>query len=399
LLGAENKMERSILHMDLDTFFVSVERLTNSSLHGKPVLIGGKSGRGVVASCSYEARKFGVHSAMPMKMALHLCPDAVILRGDMEQYSYYSNLITQIIKEDVPLYEKTSIDEFYIDLSGMEHFFGTYLFATELRKKIERESGLNISFGLSCNKTVSKITTGEVKPAGQGKVEQGTEKNFLAPLSVRKIPMVGKVMFRNLAQLGINKIRTLQEMPSLMLERAFGKNGIIVWQKANGIDKTPVVPYSERKSISAEKTFQKDTIDINKLNAYLISMTEQLAHKLRKEHKLASVVTVKIRYSNFETFTQQLKISYTSSDELLISSVKLLFKKLFNRRMLIRLIGVRFSGLVNGGYQTDLFEDTQEQLNLCHALDHINRKYGSGTVKRAIGLGLKNKFAEPIMSD
>lgn len=377
--------------MDLDTFFVSVERLINSQLVGKPVLIGGKSGRGVVASCSYEARKYGIHSAMPMKMAMQLCPDAIVLRGDMEQYSYYSNLVTSIIKESVPLYEKTSIDEFYIDLSGMEHFFGTYLFATELRKRIEKESGLNISFGLSSSKTVSKITTGEVKPAGQGKIETGKEKPFLAPLSIQKIPMVGKVMHHSLARMGVKKIKTIQEMPRNLMERAFGKNGTIIWQKANGIDSSPVIPYSERKSISAEKTFQKDTIDTAKLKAILISMTEQLAFKLRKEHKLTSVIAVKIRYSNFDTYTQQIKIPYTSTDHILIPKVKELFDKLYSRRMLIRLVGVRFSGLVSGGYQTNMFEDTEESLNLYQAMDQINKRFGSGTIKRAIGIGLRHR--------
>ena len=216
--------DRSIVHMDLDTFFVSVERLDNSKLIGRPVLIGGKSNRGVVASCSYEARTFGIHSAMPMRMARQLCPEAIVLRGDMERYSYFSNMVTDIIKEDVPIYEKTSIDEFFIDLSGMERFFGSYLFASDLRKKIEKESGLNISFGHSINKTVSKIATGEAKPAGQKKIIAGDEKPFLAPLSVRKIPMVGNVMFQNLRRLGIDKIQTLQQMPIEMLEHALGKN-------------------------------------------------------------------------------------------------------------------------------------------------------------------------------
>lgn len=385
--------------MDLDTFFVSVERLDNSKLLGRPVLIGGKSNRGVVASCSYEARTFGVHSAMPMKMARQLCPEAIILRGDMERYSYYSNMVTDIIKESVPIYEKTSIDEFYIDLSGMERFFGSYLFATDLRKRIEKESGLNISFGHSINKTVSKIATGEAKPAGQKKINIGYEKPFLAPLSVRKIPMVGNVMFQNLRRLGIDKIHTLQVMPREMLERALGKNGGKLWKKANGIDNTPVVQYTERKSISSDKTFEKDTSDIDKLKATLISMTEGLAFKLRKEHKLCSVVTVKIRYSDFNTYTQQIKIPYTSADHILISKVKELFDKLYSRRVMLRLVGVRLSGLVSGGYQINLFDDTEELINLYQAMDNMNKRFGNGTVKRAVGLGLKHREFNSFMPE
>lgn len=199
--------ERSIVHMDLDTFFVSCERLIDSRLIGKPVLIGGTSDRGVVASCSYEARSFGIHSAMPMRMAKQLCPEAVVLRGNAGTYTKFSESVTEIIKEAVPLYEKTSIDEFYIDLSGMDRFFGCHQLASELRQRIIKETGLPISFGLSINKTVSKIATGEAKPNNQIRIEKGSEKPFLSPLSVKKIPMVGEVTYKALCDLGIKKLR------------------------------------------------------------------------------------------------------------------------------------------------------------------------------------------------
>ena len=179
-----NNLERSIVHMDLDTFFVSCERLIDGRLNNRPVLIGGTSDRGVVASCSYEARKYGVHSAMPMRLAKQLCPEAIILRGNSGTYTKYSTLVTEVIKDSVPLYEKASIDEFYIDLTGMDKFFGCYDLAKELRHKIIKETGLPISFGLSVNKTVSKIATGEAKPNNQIRIDSGTEKPFLAPLSV-----------------------------------------------------------------------------------------------------------------------------------------------------------------------------------------------------------------------
>lgn len=389
-------MERTIVHMDLDTFFVSVERLRDSSLFGKPVLIGGMSDRGVVASCSYEARTFGIHSAMPMKMARMLCPQAIVKRGDHEEYSRLSNDVTDIIKSNVPLYEKTSIDEFYIDLTGMDKFFGCYSVATELRKKITKESGLPISFAMSTNKTVSKVGTGEAKPNGQKEIPFGTEKDFLAPLSVKKIPMVGDKTYQLLRGMGIEKVRTVQEMPVELMQQVLGENGIVIWKKANGIDNSPVEPYSERKSISTETTFDKDTIDVAYLKAVLVSMTEKLAYQLRKEQKLTSCVTVKVRYSDFNTYTMQARIAYTSLDHLLIEKVKELFDKLFQKRMLIRLIGIRFSHLVQGNYQGDLFNDTVEQLQLYQALDNIRKRFGKEAVQRAVGMGLKHRNFNPF---
>lgn len=389
-------MDRSIAHMDLDTFFVSVERLVNSRLVGKPVLIGGASDRGVVASCSYEARQFGIHSAMPMKLARQLCPEAILVRGDHEQYSKYSHLVTEIIADTVPLYEKTSIDEFYLDLTGTDRFFGTYKLASELRQKITKESGLPISFGLSENKTVSKIATGEAKPAGQLHIDFGAERPFLAPLSVKKIPGIGNKSYQTLRQLGVDKIKTLQEMPPELLQRVFGKNGRAMWKKSHGRDDSPVIPYSEQKSLSSEQTFESDTIDVSNLKNILVGITEQLAHKLRTKQKLTSCVTVKLRYANFETFTKQIRLPYTSADHIIIPAVKELFEKLYERRMLVRLVGVRFSHLVHGNYQIHLFEDTEERMKLYQAMDLLNKRYGSGSVKRAVGLGMRTGDFNPF---
>lgn len=389
-------MERSVVHIDLDSFFVSVERLQNPKLIGKPVLVGGSGDRGVVASCSYEARAFGIHSAMPMRMARQLCPDAIIVRGDTGQYSYYSNLITDIIQEDVPLYEKTSIDEFYIDLSGMDKYFGSYKLATELRQRIIRESGLPISFAMSSNKTVSKIGTGEAKPNGQKQIPFGTEKQFLAPLSVSKIPMVGDKTYQLLRSMGVMWIRTLQEMPMELMEQVLGQNGISIWRKANGIDNSPIEPYSEQKSMSTEQTFEKDTIDVKALKALLAGMTEKLAYDLRKQEKLTACVTVKIRYSDFNTYTQQMRIPYTSLDHVLIERVQELFDKLYQKRMLIRLVGIKFSHLVQGSYQFNLFDDTAEQLQLLQAMDYIRNRFGKNAVSRAVGLDMRNDDFNPF---
>ncbi len=383
--------ERSIIHMDLDSFFVSVECLMNSELKGIPLIIGGNGNRGVVASCSYEARKFGVHSAMPTKMALQLCPDAKVISGDMESYSKYSRLVTEVIREEAPMFEKASIDEFYIDATGMDHFFGTFRWSRELRQKVIKHTGLPISMGVSLNKMVSKVATGEHKPNGEGLIPHGTEKSFLSPLSVKKIPMVGKKTSQHLMEMGVYKIKTLREMPIKLLEKAFGKNGKVLWYKANGIDHSQIVPYSERKSISTECTFSSDTIDVKKLKTILTAMVEKLTYQLREEQKLTSCVTVKIRYSNFDTETKQIQVPYTASDQLIIRHVMELFDRLYTRRMLLRLVGVRLSGLVHGNYQINLFDDTEESIRLYQALDKIRYKHGIDAIVRAATIGVNKR--------
>ena len=388
--------ERLIVHMDLDTFFVSVERLKDARLINKPVVVGGTGDRGVVASCSYEARAFGVHSAMPMRQARMLCPEVIVVRGDYEHYSYYSNMVTEIVEEKVPLYEKSSIDEFYIDMSGMDKFFGTYNYMKDVRNKIIKETGLPISFGLSENKTVSKVATGEAKPNNHLKIDLGIEKQFLAPLPVRKIPMVGEVTSQLLRKMGIVKIKTVQEMPLQVMDNILGENGKTIWRKANGIDTSPVEPYTERKSISSEETFSTDTIDIKKIKTILMAMTEKLAFQLRKENKLTSNVSVKIRYSDFDTHTKQMRIPYTSTDHTLMKVVKELFDKLFERRVLIRLVGVRFSGLVSGGYQINLLEDSESIIQLYQEMDLVRKRYGDKAVQRVSAMGYEFKQFNPF---
>ncbi len=380
---------RSIVHMDLDTFFVSCERLLDSRLNYKPILIGGTSDRGVVASCSYEARKFGIHSAMPMRMAKQRCPEAIVIKGNSSTYTKYSRMVTDIIKEASPLYEKSSIDEFYIDFTGMDRFHGVLKYSSELRQRILKETGLPISFGLSENKTVSKIATGEAKPDNQIQINYGNEKNFLSPLSVRKIPMVGLKTYQSLCNLGIRTIKPIQEMPVEMMERIMGKNGVGIWKKANGIDLTPVVQHNERKSISTERTFNQDTTDVVRLKGILSAMAENLAYQLRRGDKLSGCVTVKVRYSDFQTQTIQKKIPYTAADHELIPMVLELFERAFSRRLLVRLIGVRYSSLVSGNYQLGLFGDTVDYPSLYNALDRIRLKYGDRSVIKAIGMEAK----------
>lgn len=382
-------MQKTILHLDLDTFFVSVERLINSELKNKPLLVGGTSDRGVVAACSYETRGFGVHSGMPMKMARELCPEAVVIRGNAGTYSKHSDLVTDIIKEKVPVFEKSSIDEFYADLSGMDRFFGCYQYASELRRSIMKETGLPISFGLSVNKVVSKVATNEAKPNNQLKIDFGYEKRFLAPLSIKKIPMVGDKTYQTLRNLGLRQVKTIQEMPVDIMQRVLGANGKVIWKRANGVDNTPVIPFSDRKSISTERTFDRDTIDVAKLRGILIAMTENLAYQLRRGEKLTACIAVKVRYSDFNTYSKQMRIPYTSADHILIPRILDLFNTLYNKRMLVRLIGIRFSHLVPGNYQINLFEDTEEALNLYAAMDELRKRFGDKSVIRASGMGAK----------
>jgi DNA polymerase-4 len=372
--------------MDLDTFFVAVERLMNSQLIGKPVIVGGFSDRSVVSSCSYEARTYGVHSAMPMKMARMLCPDATVVRGDMEQYTKYSNMVTDVIAESAPVYEKASIDEHYLDITGMDRFFGSVKWTHDLRQRIIRETGLPISLGLSVNKTVCKIATGIAKPNGELEIPAERVIPFLGPLSISKIPGIGEKTYRLLRSMGIATIDTLGHMPPEMMVKVLGQNGLVIWKKANGIDTTPVIPYSERKSISTETTFEQDTIDIHMINELLVRMVEKIAFTLRKKQKLTSCVTLKIRYSNFDTHTIQQRIGYTSFDHVLIPVAKELFRKLYQRRMLIRLVGVKFSYLVTGVQQIDLFDQTPELINLYQAVDRMRLRYGRKSVIRAVGV-------------
>ncbi len=378
---------RTIIHFDLDTFFVSCERRMDSKLLGKPIIVGGTGSRGVVSAASYEARSYGIHSAMPIKMAKQLCPHGIFIRGNGGTYMKFSKEVSDILLEEIPLLEKTSVDEFYGDLTGMDRFFGTFKFSQELRKKIIKETGLPISFGLSGNKTVSKVATGEAKPNNEMKVDRGNERLFLSPLGINKIPSVGEKTYRKFCNLGIRHVGAVQQMPLDMMMTVFGKNGKLIWERCHGIDNSPIIPYHERKSISSERTYGQDTIDHTKIKTTIIAMAENLALQLRRGSKLTSVVTVKIRYSDFQTLSKQLKISYTAADHILIPIVLQLFEKLDNRRMMIRMVGVRYSGLTQGHYQIDIFEDTNKTVNLYKAMDTIRDRYGDHSIRRAATLG------------
>ena len=380
---------RHIAHFDLDAFFVSVEILKDPSLKGKPIIVGGDGQRGIVAACSYEARKYGIQSAMPALTAKRLCPHAIFLKGSYHDYSKYSRRVTQIIAESVPIYEKASVDEFYIDMTGMDRFFGVNEYTKQLREKVINETGLPISYGLSTSKLVSKMATNEAKPNGYIEVAPGKETAFLWPLTVDKIPGVGKQTQIQLHNLGIFTIEQIAKTPADQLEYHFGKWGKKLWEKSYGISDSPVEHYSEQKSISHENTFNADFADINFLHAELVKLTEQTAYNLREDRKLTGCVTLKLRYADFTTVSKQEVISYTALDNILIAKVKDLFNKLYKKGQKVRLLGVRFSHLVPMTIQMNLFDDAIEKLELYKAVDDIKNQFGSDAVSKATSLRKK----------
>ena len=374
-----------IAHFDLDSFFVSVEILKDPSLKGKPVIVGGQNERGIVTTCTYEARKFGVHSAMPMKTAMRLCPQAIVISGTYSEYSRYSQWVTDIIASKAPLFEKASVDEFYIDLQGMDKFFDPLKWTIELRKLIIDETGLPISFGIAKNKMVSKMATNEAKPNGFLQVPLGKEKEFLAPLEVNKIPGVGEQSNKILEYHGIKHIRDIHNSTPEKLEKLLGKWGYDLWHKAQGTHTSVIAKYREAKSISKENTFMENVSDVEFLMSEIVRMTETICFKLRKEAKSAACVTIKIRYPDFETTSQQTTIPYTSADDEIIPVAKALFNKLYKKGKPIRLLGVRLSDFSNQSVQADLFNDTERKNTLYKAVDEVKNRFGKSSVVRASG--------------
>ncbi|MES2775699.1 MAG: DNA polymerase IV [Bacteroidota bacterium] len=387
---------RHIAHFDLDSFFVSVERIKDGTLVGKPVIVGGHSDRAVVAACSYETRKFGVQSAMPMKQALRLCPQAIVVKGSMADYSKYSRIVTEIIRQKMPVVEKASIDEFYVDLTGMDKFFGCYQYTRELKQQIIAETNLPVSFALASNKLISKIATNEAKPNGEIEILHGTEKSYLAPMKIEKMPMVGQNTAETLHKVGIFTIGQMADTPMPQLQKLLGKSGLSLWQKANGIDNSPISTFHEQKSISSENTFEKDTHDVAFLLQETARLLEKICHELRTEKMLAGCLTVKIRYENFETVSRQTVIDYTSSDHIVIPQAKLLFKQLHTPGRPVRLIGVRFSALIHENQQLNLFQVADQTPKLYNAIDELKKKFGTSSLQRAVSMqALSNPGIRP----
>ncbi len=378
-----NKPQRYIAHFDLDSFFVSVEVLNDPSLKDKPVLVGGSAERGVVAACSYAARKFGIHSAMPMKKAMQLCPHAIVVRGTRGEYSRFSRWVTEIIAAKAPLFEKASIDEFYIDLTGMDKYFDVFQWTIDLRQEIIDKTQLPISFALATNKMIAKIATDEAKPNGYIFIQPGREREFLAPLPVNKIPGVGGQTFITLKEMGINLIGDINKHSVEELEKKLGKWGVDLWSKSYGLHFNEVHPYHQAKSISTENTFEENKTDVEFLLSELVRMTEKIAFELRQDEKLAGCIAVKIRYPDFETTSRQTTINYTFRDDELIPAAMNLFHKLYRKGNPIRLLGVRLSELTNEAVQGSLFDDGIKKTNLYKAIDAVKIKFGKSLLQKA----------------
>ncbi len=375
-------MQRIIAHFDLDSFFVSVEVLNDPSLKGKPVIVGGKE-RGVVAACSYEARAFGIHSAMPSRKAQQLCPQAIFVKGHYSEYSRYSRWVTEIIAGKAPLFEKASVDEFYLDLTGMDKFFDPLQWTIDLRQHIITETGLPISFGLAANKLLAKIATNKAKPNGYLQIPFGKGKEFLSPLSASEIPGVGEQTKLILQAMSIFSINDIYEAGEKVLEEKLGKWGTDLWQKSQGIHNGEVSPFHEAKSISSENTFDENKSDTVFLQAELVRLTEKICFELRQDGKVAGCVAIKIRYPDFETCSKQTTISYTSADDEIIPVVKNLFLQLRKKGTAVRLLGVRLSDLTNDAVQTNMFSDTERKADLYKAIDGVKNRFGKVIVKRA----------------
>jgi DNA polymerase-4 len=383
-------MQRSILHLDLDSFFVSVERLFDKSLIGKPVIVGGTSNRGVVSSCSYEARKMGVHSAMPIVTAKKLCPQGIFVSGRMSEYVKYSGIVTDIIADHAPLFEKASVDEFYVDLTGMDKFFGSYKWSTDLRSQIISETSLPISWGLSINKMLAKMATNEAKPNGQYMIPAGKEQEFLDTKHVGKIPMCGEKTVEFLKLKGIETIYDLRQFSLQAMQTMLGKHGTYLWHRAHGIDTGEVQPYHDPKSMSSERTFEADTTDMEWLKKVIIALSDKLAFELRGEKKLSGCVAIKLRYDDFSTHSKQMALPATSNSKVLLEKALHLFSEMYERGRKVRLIGVRFSDLADGNYQINMFDDREKDILLYKAIDEMKNKHGSGKVILAQNLNLGN---------
>lgn len=374
-----------IAHFDLDSFFVSVEILKDPSLKGKAVIVGGQNERGIVTTCTYEARKFGVHSAMPMKTAMRLCPHAIVISGTYSEYSRYSSWVTQIIASKAPVFEKASIDEFYIGLQGMDTFFDPLKWTIELRELITSETGLPISFGIGKNKMVAKMATNEAKPNGYLYIPLGKEKEFLAPLDVNKIPGVGEQANQILNYHRIKTIKDIHHTTPEHLEKLLGKWGIELWARAQGNHSSVISGYQESKSISKENTFHENITDVSVLMNQIVYMTESICFELRRKGKLAGCVTIKLRYPDFETTSRQTSIPHTSSDDEIIPVAKKLFHELYKKGKPIRLLGVRLSDFGNDVIQTNLFNNTERKNHLYKALDEVKNRFGKNSITRASG--------------
>ncbi len=375
----------TIFHLDLDTFFVSVERILDPSLNGKPVIVGANPefGRGVVAACSYEARAYGLHSAMPIKQAYRLCPNGVYLHGSHGEYSQYSKAVKHILEKYAPLIEQASVDEFYMDFSGTKNIYGSmFMLALKLQKEILDKLLLPCSIGIGSNKTVAKICSDYAKPRGVTYVIPGMEKEFLAPLPVETIPGVGKVTLKDLHLKGIYKIGELANMSEDYLIAAFGKYGTALWKKANGGGSEYLNPPTDRKSISKERTYGKDENNRSEIEKVLFKLTGQVCQLLRDKNWQTATVSIKLRYSDFVTLTRAKTIKPTDDDQTVFDTAVKLLHKADTRRVSIRLIGVHLTKFNEFYEQEEIFQDEEIiRKKMFGAITKIRDKFGYSSIQ------------------
>lgn len=376
--------KRYIAHLDLDCFYVSVERIKDPSLNGKPVIVGGTpSGRGVVASASYEARAFGIRSAMPTARALRLCPDVIVVRSRFGDYTKYSNTLYQRILELAPVVERASIDEMYLDLTGCEDLYHHDLpgFVKKLQQIVWVEFQLPCTISLASNKVVAKIAAQTVKPAGVIYVPHGTEQEFLAPLSIDVIPGVGKKTSEILRRKGFNAVADLQAASKEKLQRILGKHGLWIHEVANGFGPDHLSTEHERKSIGNEETFAHDIADRNELEKILFSLTEEVCSSLRYRHLKARTFTLKLRYADFQTITRATTFEPTNDDTIIFKAMLELLDASYTRRIAIRLLGVRASHLVEEEQlELPLFPEDKKRSQMLDAVDKIRKKFGEDVI-------------------
>jgi DNA polymerase IV len=394
---------KTIFHVDMDAFFVSVEELSDPSLKGKAVVVGGqRDERGVVSAASYEARKFGVHSAMPLRTAAKLCPHAVFIDGHPDRYRECSAKVYEVLNTFSPLVEMASIDEAYLDMTGTDRLHGPPLRAAHaLHSKVKSETQLNCSIGIGASRLIAKVSSAKAKPNGVLWVIPGQEAKFLAPLDVRDIPGVGNVMEQNLHALGIHQVADLARLEEDVLEERFGKWGLALAGKARGEDAggwfdTEVGEHSDPKSISHEHTFNEDTANPVQLETTLMRLTEMVARRLREHSFYARTIQLKLRYKDFTTITRAHALAApTQLDTEIFEQIRILFRKNWKKGAEVRLLGVEVSSFEEAAPgQLDLLDDGRHQRwqQALAAADRLRDKFGEGSV--GLAGGMKGVFRE-----
>lgn len=370
----------TIIHLDLDAFFVSVERIFDPSLNGKPVIVGAdpKFGRGVVSTCSYEARKYGLHSAMPISKAYKLCPHGIYVHGKHREYSKYSAKVKEILEKYFPVIQQASIDEFYLDFTGCEHIYGKVLpFVTKLQKEIWDTLSLPCSFGVASNKTIAKIASDCMKPRGITYVEPGGEKDFLAPMPLEAIPGVGKVTIKSLHKYKFYKIGDVTKVDVETFGKLFGRYGIALWHKAHGSGSEYIGKHQERKSISKERTYGRDINDFSQIEKTLFNLTGQVTQLMRNKAWQTTTVSIKLRYSDFTTITRAKTIYPTDDDEIIFQVAHQLLVDNYEKNRKVRLIGVHLTNFQEMEEQEELFEtENVKRKKMFQAVNSIRSKFG-----------------------